>query len=405
MNIILFDDDSRDYLLPLTFIRPIADIRIGILTIREKWEKYLHVASSTLTEDYLSKHFPTRVENTNLLINASVCPDELLLRDVQQLKRGQALVSAHDNVLIAMVVDSSELTSIGETPADQPIDRSEAEEIVYAAPFMRISRPWHIFQFCAQAIQLDFDLLTKGRKSADISSSNTFIGKGQFFAEEGAIAEASIFNLNHGPIYLGKNAEVMEGCLIRGPFAMGDHAVLKMGAKIYGASSIGPHCKIGGEVNNSVFFGYSNKAHDGFIGNSVIGEWCNIGADTNNSNLKNTYEEVKLWCYPENRFISTDLQFCGLIMGDHSKCGINTMFNTGTVVGISANVFGGGFPRNFIPSFSWGGSAGLSVYDFNKSLKVAELVMARREHTLTQEEKNILEFVFQLTHRQRKGLN
>lgn len=405
MNIILFDDDSREYLLPLTFTRPVADIRIGILTIREKWEKYLHVSSSSLTEDYLSAQFPTKVESTNLLINASVCPDESLLREIQQLKRGQALVSAEGNVLMAMVVDRSELTSIGETPADQPIDRSDAEEVLYAAPFMRISRPWHIFQYCAEAIQSDFDLITRGRKSASLSSSNTIVGEGQIFVEEGVVAEATVINLNHGPIYLGKDSEVMEGCLVRGPFALGEHAVLKMGAKIYGATSIGPHCKIGGEVNNSVFFGYSNKAHDGFIGNSVIGEWCNIGADTNNSNLKNTYEEVKLWCYPENRFISTGLQFCGLIMGDHSKCGINTMFNTGTVVGISANVFGGGFPRNFIPSFSWGGAAGLSVYDFAKSTKVAEQVMARREHVLTQTEKDILEYVFQLTQRQRKGLH
>ena len=200
-----------------------------------------------------------------------------------------------------------------------------------------------------------------------------------------------------GPIYIGKDSEIMEGSLVRGPFALGENSILKMGAKVYGATTIGPYCKVGGEINNSVLFGYSNKGHEGFLGNSVLGEWCNIGADSNTSNLKNNYAEVKLWNYENERFINTGLQFCGLMMGDHSKCGINTMFNTGTVIGVSANIFGAGFPRNFIPSFSWGGAAGFSTYHMNKVIEVAKVVMKRRALDLSELDKNILQHVFETT--------
>jgi UDP-N-acetylglucosamine diphosphorylase/glucosamine-1-phosphate N-acetyltransferase len=243
----------------------------------------------------------------------------------------------------------------------------------------------------------DFALITRGRTSAPISSSNTVIGGKHIFLEEGAVCEGAILNDSHGPIYIGREAEIMEGAMVRGALALCDHSALKMGAKIYGATTIGPHSKVGGEVNNSVFQGYSNKGHDGFLGNSVLGEWCNIGADSNNSNLKNNYAEVKLWDYAVSRFAPTGLQFCGLIMGDHSKCGINTMFNTGTVVGVSANIFGSGFPRNYVPSFAWGGNAGFSTYQISKALETATLVMERRGIKLDKNEENILRSVFELS--------
>jgi UDP-N-acetylglucosamine diphosphorylase/glucosamine-1-phosphate N-acetyltransferase len=245
--------------------------------------------------------------------------------------------------------------------------------------------------------------LTKGRKSQPLNNSCRNIGKGKIFIEEGASANDTTFNTTTGCIYIGKDAEVMEGSVVRGPFALCEHSVLKMSSKIYGATTIGPHSKVGGEVNNSVVFGYSNKAHDGFLGNSVIGEWCNLGADTNNSNLKNNYANVKLWNYSGENFIDTGLQFCGLIMGDHSKCGINTMFNTGTVAGVSSNIFGSGFPRNFIPSFSWGGAQGFTTYRFEHAIETAQLVMQRRNTELTDNDKDILKYIFDNDEKFRKA--
>jgi len=258
----------------------------------------------------------------------------------------------------------------------------------------RIIRPYHIFSLNEVEIQSDFDLLTEGRKSIPLSDTNTIINSEKIFIEEGASVECAILNAKTGPIYVGKDAVIMEGSAIRGPLAMCEGAVLKMGSKIYGATTLGPYSKVGGEVSNSVLIGYSNKGHEGFLGNSVIGEWCNIGADTNISNLKNNYDEVKLWSYDEQRFLKTGLQFCGLIMGDHSKTGINTMFNTGTVVGINANIFGSGYPRNYVPSYAWGGAQGFKTYLLKKALETAEKVMARRNLTLTEEDKKILEHVF-----------
>ena len=258
---------------------------------------------------------------------------------------------------------------------------------------------WDIFSKNDSAIRDDFSLLTEGRKSQPISSSNKFAGSQQIFIEKGAVVECSVLNATNGPIYIGKNAEVMEGCLIRGPFALGENAVLKMGAKIYGATTIGPYCKVGGEVNNSVFQSNSNKAHDGFLGNSVIGEWCNLGADTNNSNLKNNYANVKIWSHATEEMVDTGMQFCGLFMGDHSKSGINTMFNTGTVVGVNANIYGSDFPIHFVPSFSWGTAQGFSDYRLEKALEVAERVMARRNQKLTTSERKILSHIFNLTNR------
>ena len=315
-----------------------------------------------------------------MYIYGGVCPNKALVAAIQQLADGEGLYAG--DTLLAY--------------------RNAAnQKVIFAEEFTKIEKLWHIFQYNAIELQTDFDLLTAGRKSQVLSDTNLIMGSENIFVEEGAKLEGAILNATTGPIYIGKNAEVMEGSIVRGPFAMCEHSVLKMGAKIYGATTLGPYCKVGGEVNNSVLMSYSNKGHDGFLGNSVLGEWCNIGADTNNSNLKNNYAEVRLWSEQAGRFEKTGLQFCGLIMGDHSKCGINTMFNTGTIVGVSANIFGAGFPRNFVPSFAWGGSAGYSTYQLPKVFETAEKVMMRRGVPFDDTEKAILQQVFELTSEQR----
>lgn len=394
MNYILFDDKSWTNLLPLTFTRPVCEIRTGILTIKEKWETYLGVSVSHITQDYLEQKYPVKIESENILINGSVIPDKNLTTSIKNLKNNTAITK--DNRLIAVNLGKD---AISKFRYDQFSKYTFSE---YDAGIIKINQPWEIFTLNGRNIESDFTLLTSGRKSREISSSNNTLGKENIFIEEGVKMEFATLNATTGPIYIGKDAEIMEGSIIRGPFALCEHSTLKLGAKIYGPTTIGPHSKVGGEVNNSVIFGFSNKAHDGFLGNSVIGEWCNIGADTNNSNLKNNYAEVRLWNYESERFIDTGLQFCGLIMGDHSKCAINTMFNTGTVVGVNANIFGEGFPRNFIPSFSWGGAHGFSVYSIEKALDVAEKVFNRRGLTLTDIEKEILNTIFKKTAKYRK---
>jgi UDP-N-acetylglucosamine diphosphorylase/glucosamine-1-phosphate N-acetyltransferase len=394
MNFILFDDKIRINLLPLTFTRPVADIRIGILTIREKWEKLLQSKTSTKTEAYLSKKFPLEfaIDTDNIWINGSFCPNEKLIEEIKTLKPNELLM---DSETIIAANTGNEKTFEPETIVSFVKYESHAKA-------MRIEHSWDIFSKNGEAIVADFELLTKGRKSLALSKTNQVIGSENIFVEEGAKVECAILNASAGPIYIGKDAEIMEGSVVRGPLALCDHAALKMGAKIYGPTTIGPHSKVGGEVNNAVIFGFSNKGHDGFLGNSVLGEWCNIGADSNNSNLKNNYAEVKLWNYEKERFVNTGLTFCGLIMGDHSKCGINTMFNTGTVVGVNANIFGSGFPRNFVPSFSWGGAAGFTTYKTKDAFEVATRVMERRGLVFNETEQDILTHVFELTEKYRK---
>ena len=384
MNYILFDD-SREKLLPLTFTRPVCDLRIGILTIREKWESYLKASTSTLTEDYLSIKFPLVSASENVFVNGGVCPSAELISEINSLKNGERLVK--EGKLLAERVDGD--------VSDFQKDTERGKE--FAGEVLTAENPWDIFSKNGEAIEADFELLKAGRESGKLSESNTVIGNGKVFLEEGAKAEASIFNTTSGSIYLGKNTEVMEGSIIRGPFALCEGSQVKMGAKIYGPTTVGPQSRVGGEVNNSVILGYSNKGHDGFLGNSVLGEWCNLGADTNNSNLKNNYDEVRVWSYGAQRFAKTGLQFCGLIMGDHSKSGINTMFNTGTVVGVSSNVYGSGFPRTFIPSFHWGGAAGFTEYNKEKAFATTERVMQRRGKEFDSNEKAILSSVFELT--------
>ncbi|MBL7894057.1 MAG: GlmU family protein [Bacteroidia bacterium] len=388
MNLILIDDKKVwQQLLPLTYTRPVSEIRVGILTIREKWEKHLKVKASYQTEVYLSGKFQfSASKGDSLFINSCVIPDDKLIAKIKKLKSGQGL--KHDNKWIAY---KSEAINFNENTV---LQNSEA----YSNSLVLIEHVWDIFKKNGEAIQLDFSLLTKGRKSQVLSKSNTVIGKrNQIFLEKGAKAEAAIFNTTSGPIYIGKNAEVMEGSVIRGPFSLGEESALKLSCKVYGPTTIGPHSKVGGEVNNSVIFGYSNKAHDGFLGNSVLGEWCNLGADTNNSNLKNNYGNVKLHSYATGKNEDTGLQFCGLIMGDHSKSGINTMFNTGTVVGVGANIFGGGFPPTHIPSFTWGGAEGMETYRLDKMFETAQRVFERRHLNLEAEDKKILEHIFETT--------
>ncbi len=390
MNYILFDGNVRNQLLPFTYTRPVADIRIGILTIREKWEKHLGFTTSTVTEEYLSDKFPMVEMEENIMINASYLPTENLVMQIKKLTQKEA------------IFDDDEMVAFYTTDNQEEVNFADYKVIELTEKVMRIENTWDIFAKNGAAIQADFELLTREEESQPIPEGVQCINPDQIFIEEGATVLFSSLNATDGPIYIGKNAEVMEGCHVRGPFALCEHATLKMGAKIYGGTTIGPHSKVGGEVNNSVIFGFSNKGHDGFLGNSVLGEWCNIGADSNNSNLKNNYAEVRLWSYEAQGFTKTGLQFCGLMLGDHSKCGINTMFNTGTVVGVSANIFGGGFPRNFIPSFSWGGSAGFTTYLTKKAFEVSEIVMQRRGIEFTEMDKAILTHIFEETEQFRR---
>jgi len=391
MNYILFDGNVRNQLLPFTFTRPVADIRIGILTIREKWEHLLGFTTTTVTEDYLSEKYPFLELEKNIFINASFLPSENLANIVKGLAENQAVF--FDDEPIAF------FTSEG-----QEVDFETFDIIQYTHDdVLRVENTWDIFSKNGEAIKRDFEMLTKGRESQPIPEAVWTSNPENIFIEEGAKLPLCSLNASDGPIYIGKDAEIMEACAVRGPFALCEHSTLKMGAKIYSNTTIGPHSKVGGEVNNCVIFGYSNKGHDGFLGNSVLGEWCNLGADTNNSNLKNNYAEVRLWNYETEGFARTGLQFCGLMMGDHSKCGINTMFNTGTVVGVSANIFGSGFPRNFVPSFSWGGSGGFTTYKTDKAFEVAKVVMSRRNIEFSEMDAKILEHVFEETAKWRKA--
>ena len=384
MTINLFDDKSWLSLRPLTSTRPVADLRIGILTIAEKWAKHLNADFGYQTQDYLSIKFAP--EQADLYINGAVCPNDDLIDSILNLKPQQGLY--FEDLCIAI--------KLGQSVKSIDFRSVAINNINFDHPFVHIQFPEDIFKVNDDELKADFALLTKGKTSASLSNTNTFLGE-NIFIEEGATAECSTFNSLQGPIYLGKNAQVWEGCHIRGSFALCENSQVKMGAKIYGQTTIGPFSRVGGEINNAVIWGYSSKGHEGYLGNSVMGQWCNIGADSNNSNLKNNYAEVRLWDYEKESFRKTGLQFCGLIMGDHAKCAINTMFNTGTVAGVSANIFGSGFPRNFIPDFAWGGSHGFEVYGLNKMLQTAKLVLERRDMVLDEIEVKILTEIFEQT--------
>jgi UDP-N-acetylglucosamine diphosphorylase/glucosamine-1-phosphate N-acetyltransferase len=393
MNLIFFDNKYRDGLAPLSFTRPLADFTCGILTIRQKWMKHFGVnASSTITEEYLSVKFPLHTEAENILIAGNIFPNATLIEAIKNLQLDEVLICNDEIIAAKLSKDETQNFSFS---------KSYSTTKTFTADIKLLTKPHQIFSWNEEEIKHDFELLTNGRISAEISATNRVVAAENIFLEDGAIIEHAIINASKSKMYFAKDSEVMEGSMIRGSFALGEHSMLKLGAKIYGATTIGQHCKVGGEVNNCVIFGYSNKAHDGFMGNSVLGEWCNWGADTNNSNLKNNYEEVKLWSYVKNSFEKTGLQFCGLIMADHSKCGINTMFNTGTVVGVSANIFGAGFPRNIIADFSWGGAQGTTTYQLNKAIETAKKVYERRGLQFDEIEQAIFKHIFEQTEKGR----
>lgn len=389
MNYILFGDQTRNHLLPFTFTRPIADIRLGILTIREKWEKMLNTKTSTLTEEYLNAKFPLVKEADNILINSSILPDEILVNEIHDLSPNQTLITGE--TLIALRLKEEDIENLDWSLIDSVTPMQTKSEV------KKVNYLWDLIEMNENAILSDFNLITHKRRSEPIPDTVRASAPEKIFIEEGAVLEHVIINATEGPVYIGKNAQIMEGAILRGPLSIGEDSKIRMGAKIYGATTIGPFCKVGGEVSHSIIFGYTNKAHDGFLGHSVIGEWCNLGADTNTSNLKNSYENVRLWDYQEESFVKTDLQFCGTFMGDHSKCGINTMFNTGTVVGIGAQIFGAGFMRNFIPSFSWGSVSGFSVHNIEKSINIAKRVFARRNMEFTEADEAIHRYVYEQT--------
>lgn len=384
MHIILHDIDSvRDSLLPLTFTRPVSHIRCGILTIAEKWQKLLPATYtySFHTVPYLAELYPECNAPQSTHIASHIIPSPALAAAVAALEPGQTLI--FDNEPVAW----------------RDGDTHNASTLPCPEPIGRIKNLYDIFRLNHTALAADFHMLTQGKQSASLHPSCTLIGPEEnLFIAPTAKLYGAILNVSAGPIYIGENAEVMEGACLRGPIAICSHSTVNMGTKIYGGTTIGPHCKVGGEINNVVFIGYSNKAHDGFLGNSVIGEWCNLGAGCVASNLKNDYSEIKLWNYASRRFLRTGLQFCGLIMGDHSKAGINTMFNTATVIGVGVNIHGTGFPRNFVASFSEGSAgAGFSDVPLSKFLTIAERVMARRNVALTPQHIALFENLHRIT--------
>ena len=380
-NVILFDEAAvRGNLLPLTYTRPVALMRQGITTMLEKWQRVVDGSYSFDSEEYLRVKFPLveAADGDDLRIAAHLHPTPALVEAVLSLTIGQRLVSP-DGELLARRGDG------------------EAATVTFDGELRAIRRIWDVFQDNGEAIVADFEAITAGRKSQRLSDTCTLIGDpSQLFIEEGATVEGAIINVKKGPVYVGRDAEIMEGACLRGPIALCEHAMVNMGGKVYGPTTLGPHCKVGGEVNNVVMTGYSNKSHDGFLGNAVIGEWCNLGAGCTASNLKNSYSEVKLWDIARGRFVKTGLQFCGLIMGDHSKAGINTMFNTATIVGPGVSFYGSDFPRTYLPGFIQGNTAGMRPVDMNLFFETASLVMERRHVELTDADRQILTTVRRL---------
>ncbi|MGB3592486.1 MAG: GlmU family protein [Nonlabens sp.] len=389
MNYILADFNSHKALLPFTYTRPVSEIRCGILTMTQRWKHFLNQEISFQTEQYLQTKYPLHTSQDNIVVAGNAVATQNLVDKIVSLKPQQKLMAG--NNMVAYRVRELHTPTI------------ELEQVLYLEDeVLFIENTWDIFSKNGVVMELDFATITNGRTSQPIPSTVQTINSENIFIEQGAVLNHSSLNATEGPIYIGQDAEVMEGSLIRGGFALLNNSATKLGTKIYGPTTVGPHSKVGGEVGNSVIFGYSNKGHEGYMGNSVMGEWCNIGADSNTSNLKNNYAEVKLWDYETNRFAKTGLQFCGLMLGDHSKCGINTMFNTGTVVGVSANIYGAGYPRNFIPSFSWGGPQGMMTYKTSKAYEVASVVMQRRKLDFTKTDQDILDHIFEITKPYRK---
>ena len=394
MNIVLFESSQRNCLLPLVYTRPVALLRTGILTIMDKWKQRINGQYSFKTEPYLADKYPQIDSDDNFLLSSHVCPTDELTRQVLDLNIEEGI--KYKGIPIAL-----RTCQVGAF-SDHANCTQEIRWTDYKAPLDLIQYPWDLTEVNGRQIELDYELLTKGRQSTKISSTNNLIKEENIFVEEGAKIEFATINASKGFVYIGRDAEIMEGSLIRGPFALCHNSVVNMGSKIYGATTVGPHSKVGGEIMQSIITGFSNKGHDGFLGNSILGEWCNLGAGTNVSNLKNTYDKVKAWSYSDNKFIQTGLQFCGLIMGDHSKAGINTMFNTGTVVGVGANIFGAGFPRQFVPSFSMGGAQGYKENRLSGVISTASQVMIRRNEKFTELDQQILANIYETSTLYRK---
>ncbi|MGB3588110.1 MAG: putative sugar nucleotidyl transferase [Tunicatimonas sp.] len=403
MQLIFIDLPHRwAALKPFTLTRPVATLRVGICTLSEKWKMHLsehidHGGSSYLTVPYLQAKYPLTIEENNLVLNPAVCPDASLVRIIKQLAprtmlcQGDCFIAAHipGDDLQSLISDNIQLN-------DLPDQLSKYHSTSYADPIVEIKHVWDIFQQNGSQIEADYTHLTRNRSSATITDIHTrTYGDSQIFIEEGVNSKAAIINAEGGPVYLGKNTTIHENAVIKGPFAMLEGAHVNLGAKVREATTIGPYSKIGGEVKNIVVQANSSKGHEGFMGNSVIGEWCNFGADTNTSNLKNNYQSIKMWDYQARGLKDSEQTFCGLMMGDHSKCGINTMFNTGTTVGVFANLFGGGFLPKFIPSFSWGGSESLVEFRFDKAVEVLERVLSRRNQVPEAEDLAILKYIWQ----------
>ena len=388
MNFILYDGVWREHLLPFTYTRPVGEMRIGITTIREKWEYLLGEKVSFLTQEYLQEKFPLTIQEDNVIIESSVIPNDKLITAILALQQDEMLTGKSGTIAVRTGKVNHHINPF----------ESDYKKVETDVEYHLVKYPWHIYKLTPVLIQEDFKWLTAGKQSEPVPDGVMISGnRDLLFIEKGADVRYAYINTEEGPVHIGKDARVMEGSKIRGPFALCEHATVKMGAKIYEGTTVGPWSKVGGEVNNSVIFGYSSKAHDGYLGNSVIGEWCNLGADTNTSNLKNTYDNIRVWSFTEQSFVDTGEQFCGLLMGDHSKSGINTMFNTGTVVGVFCNIYGSGYQRNIIPSFSWGGTQGFKLYNLNRMYKVAEAVMKRRGREFDETEKNILKYLHKNT--------
>ena len=384
-NAILFDGPERSQLLPFTYIRPVAELRTGIDTLREKWEAFLGQECSFATQNYLSSKYPLHNADLNYFINPTYIPTRSLAIQVKNLKENQVLI--FDSNPVAFCTMNSILSS----------DISGFNEIDVEQELIQIKNCSDLFVHNAEALVQDFKRLTKDRISQILDDTNRVINPDQVFVEPGARVSCAILNASEGPIYIGVDAQIMEGSMLRGPLAICENSVVKMGAKIYGGTTIGPNAKVGGELNNVLFLGNSNKGHDGFLGNAVIGEWCNIGAATDASNLKNNYSKIRIWNYVSENFAKTELQFCGLLMGDYSRCGIHSMFNTATVIGVNSNVFGTGFPRAFIPSYSYGGAQGFQTYAFAKAMESNNAMMERKGSKLTDHDIQILETIFDTT--------
>lgn len=395
MNLIFFDTPTQRLdLLPLTFTRPVADLRVGILKIAEKWVHWFsqyfenqEIKTSYLTEPYLSNKFPLQNDTDNIYINGGLLPNQEVIRQIMQLFNNEVI--SNENHLLAVRTNKIYQTYEALTNGI-PVLQQMNEDITL------ISQLWHIFELNRNQIIADFEIVTKSRRSQLIKDPHTVIyGKDNIFVEEGVTVKSAILDAENAPIYLGKNSVVELGCMIRGAFALCEGAALNFGAKVRGDVTIGIYSKFGGEISNIVVQGYSNKAHDGYLGNSVIGEWCNLGADTNGSNLKNNYQPVEIWNYRVNNFVPTGRLFCGTVMGDFVRCGINTMLNTGTVIGVGANVFGAGFPPKYVPNFSWGGSEGFTNTKWDKFLETAKEMKVRKGQKLTEYDREILKFIYE----------